>query len=66
MPLKFWDEAFIIATYLINQLPTHVIDNVFPLEQLFNTHFMLHIFGCACTLMLIIDKLFLRDGTPLS
>jgi transposase InsO family protein len=32
MPLKFWDEAFLIATYLINRLPTRVIDNKCPLE----------------------------------
>ena len=25
MPLKFWDEAFITATYLINRLPSKVI-----------------------------------------
>ena len=25
MPLKFWDEAFLTATYLINLLPSKVI-----------------------------------------
>jgi hypothetical protein len=25
MSLKFWDEAFVIVTYLINRLPTRVL-----------------------------------------
>jgi hypothetical protein len=51
MPLKFWDEAFITATYLINRLPTRVIDNLSPLSCLFNTppnYSMLKIFGSVC------------------
>jgi hypothetical protein len=36
MPLKYWDEAFLAATYLINQLPTKVLDFSSPLEILFN------------------------------
>ena len=32
MPLKFWDEAFLTATYLINRTPTHVLD-FFPLPS---------------------------------
>jgi hypothetical protein len=35
MPLKFWDEAFTTATYLINRLPTRVIDNLSSLQRLF-------------------------------
>jgi transposase InsO family protein len=37
VPLKFWDEAFTTATYLINCIPTCVIDNLCPLEHLFKT-----------------------------
>lgn len=51
MPLKFWDEAFLTATYLINRLPTRVIDNLCPLERLLKAppnYTMLRIFGCAC------------------
>jgi hypothetical protein len=36
MPLKFWDEAFLVSTYLINHMPTHVIDNTSPIERLFH------------------------------
>lgn len=51
MPIKFWDEAFLTATYLINRMPTRVIDNLCPLERLFQAppnYTMLRIFGCAC------------------
>jgi hypothetical protein len=36
MPLKFWDKAFIAATYLINRTPGKVIDFQTPLEHLFH------------------------------
>lgn len=51
MPIKFWDEAFLTATYLINRLPTRVIDHKCPLERLLKTppnYSLLRIFGCAC------------------
>lgn len=51
MPLRFWNEAFLTATYLINRLPTRVIDNYSPLERLFHTppnYNLLKVFGCAC------------------
>jgi hypothetical protein len=32
MPLKFWDELFIIATFLINCLPTPVLHHMSPIE----------------------------------
>ena len=51
MPLKYWDEAFIAATYLINHLPSKVIGNTTPLERLFHQkpdYNSLKVFGCAC------------------
>ena len=51
MPLKFWDEAFLAATYLINRIPSKVINNSTPLELLFGQkpdYSFLRIFGCAC------------------
>jgi histone deacetylase 1/2 len=53
MPVKFWDEAFYTAVYLINRLPTHVIDNANPLECLLGdkakpNYDLLKSFGCAC------------------
>jgi IS30 family transposase len=51
MPLKYWDEAFLAATYLINRLPTKILDFSLPLERLFQEkpHYSdLRTFGCAC------------------
>jgi hypothetical protein len=51
MSLKFWDEAFSTATYLINRLPSRVINFVSPFEKLFGTqpdYTWLKVFGCAC------------------
>jgi histone deacetylase 1/2 len=51
MPLKFWDEAFLTATYLINRTPSRVINFSTPLNQLFNenpSYSSLRVFGCAC------------------
>jgi histone deacetylase 1/2 len=50
MPLKFWDEAFLTAVYLINRLPSKVIDSQTPLERLHGDkgdYSFLRIFGCA-------------------
>jgi hypothetical protein len=51
MPLKFWDEAFATATYLINRTPTKLLDYSTPLEHLFKQspdYNFLKVFGCAC------------------
>jgi hypothetical protein len=51
MPLKFWDEAFATAAYLINRLPSRVINFDTPLHRLFDTtpdYSFLKVFGCAC------------------
>lgn len=34
MPLKFWDEAFITTTYLINLLPSKILEFHTPIERL--------------------------------
>jgi histone deacetylase 1/2 len=51
MPLKFWDEAFLTATFLINLIPSKVIDFDNPTERLLGTspnYDALRIFSCAC------------------
>ena len=51
MPLKFWDEAFLTATFLINLLPSKVINFDTSLERLLHTkpnYESLRVFGCAC------------------
>jgi histone deacetylase 1/2 len=51
MPLKYWDEAFLIATFLINLLPSKVINLESPTERLLiitPNYDALRTFGCAC------------------
>jgi histone deacetylase 1/2 len=51
MPLKFWDEAFVSATYLINRTPSKLLQFVTPLERLYEQkpdYSFLKVFGCAC------------------
>jgi hypothetical protein len=51
MLLKFWDEAFLTATFLINRLPTPVLHHMSPIEKLFATkpaYSFLRTFGCVC------------------
>jgi hypothetical protein len=51
MPLKYWDDAFIVAINLINRLPSRVIHFTTPLERLSNQkpdYSSMRTFGCAC------------------
>ncbi|WVZ51017.1 hypothetical protein U9M48_002209 [Paspalum notatum var. saurae] len=51
MPIKFWDEAFLAAAYLINRTLSKVINHDTPFERLFQKkpdYNFLRIFGCAC------------------
>jgi hypothetical protein len=50
-PLKYWDEAFLAATYLINRIPAKILQYSTPLEVLYQEkpgYAMLQIFSCAC------------------
>ena len=48
MPLQYWWDSFSTVVYLINQLPTLVLNHLSPLEVLFkqktNYHFLIQIF----------------------
>jgi hypothetical protein len=51
MPLKFWDEAFLTTTFLINLLPSKVINDDTPVKRLLQTkpnYESLRVFGYAC------------------
>jgi transposase InsO family protein len=51
MPIKFWEDAFLAAAYLINRTPSRVIQFQTPLERLLHIkpdYSSLRIFGCAC------------------
>jgi hypothetical protein len=47
----FWSDAFTTTCFLINRLPTHVLNMKTPLEFLFQEvpdYTFLKVFGCAC------------------
>jgi hypothetical protein len=51
MPLKFWDEPFLTATYLINRIPSKVIQYHTPLDRIYQVqpnYSFLCTFGCTC------------------
>lgn len=50
-PPEYWVEAFNTALYLINRLPTKILNFVSPYEKLFKRapdYSILRTFGCAC------------------
>jgi histone deacetylase 1/2 len=50
-PYRFWSDAFTTACFLINRLPSKVIDMQTPLERLLGEtpdYTFLKVFGCAC------------------
>jgi hypothetical protein len=51
MPLKYWDEAFLVATYLISHIPTKVLAYDTPIHKLVGAtldYSSFRVFGCAC------------------
>lgn len=54
--LKFWRYAFESAVYLINRMPTAVLNGCTPFERLFKSspdYNFLHTFGCLCFPLLL-------------
>jgi hypothetical protein len=48
---KYWVDAFLTSVYLINRLPTPILDNVSPffkLHQKEPNYQQLKVFGCKC------------------
>lgn len=37
LPVRFWDEAFLTACYLINRMPSRTTDNTTPISRLFKS-----------------------------
>ncbi|GLT82739.1 hypothetical protein SLE2022_010900 [Rubroshorea leprosula] len=54
-PKRFWGEAAITTVYLINCIPSSVLNNQFPYERLHGilpAYNLLKVFGCACFALL--------------
>lgn len=51
MPLSYWEHAFLTAVYLINRLPTPVLNYDVPFAKLHGKlpdYKLFKVFGCAC------------------
>ena len=51
VPYRFWSDAFCTACFLINRLPSRVIEMKTPLERLLGEtpdYTFFRVFGCAC------------------
>jgi histone deacetylase 1/2 len=51
VPLSYWNDAFSTACFLINRLPSRIIDMQTPLQRLLHEtpdYTFFKVFGCAC------------------
>lgn len=50
LPKPYWEDAFLTTTYIINRLPSKVLNNKSPFEMTYNQklkYLFVRVFGCA-------------------
>lgn len=58
LPPKYWVEACLTAIFLINRMPTPIIQYSTPFTKLFKAkpdYYTLRVFACACYPLLCLD-----------
>ena len=51
LPQQFWEDAFLMTTYIINRLPTPILNQKSPYKIVYHhtpDYHFLKVFGCAC------------------
>lgn len=51
VPLAYWSDCILTSVFLINRIPSHLLDNASPFEKLFGKlpdYTLLKSFGCLC------------------
>jgi len=51
LPKPYWEDAFLTAVYIINRLPTKILNHYSPFEKAYHqkpNYNFIRVFGCAC------------------
>ncbi|MDV3193968.1 MAG: DDE-type integrase/transposase/recombinase, partial [Sweet potato little leaf phytoplasma] len=66
MPLRYWWDAFVTATFIINRLPTPILDHLSPWEKAFWKNPRLQILQSFWMFLLSLSKTIPKTKIPIS